>query len=123
MNQKIHFPGLNGIRAIAAMTVLIFHIDQFLPHFDLKPVFHGPGMAEYAVTLFFVLSGYLITHLLLLEKEKFQKIDLPKFYIRRILRIWPIYYAVLFIGLLIFLFLQYGIVSTVAIQLIGKARK
>lgn len=103
MNNKVHFKGLNGIRAIAAMIVLIFHIDQFIRFFGLKSIgFHETGMAGYGVTLFFVLSGFLITRLLLIEKDEFQQIDLPKFYLRRILRIWPIYYLVILIAIIIY---------------------
>ena len=54
-------------------------------------------MANLGVILFFVLSGYLISYLLQIEKSEFSKIDLPKFYIRRILRIWPIYYVIILI--------------------------
>ena len=105
MSKQIYLPGLNGIRAIAASIVLIFHIDQFFRLFELKSLgYHKTGMAGYGVVLFFVLSGFLISYLLLTEKGKYKKIDLPKFYIRRILRIWPIFYAVIIISLLIFLF-------------------
>jgi len=103
MSNKVHFKGLNGIRAIAAMIVLIFHIDQFIRFFGLKSIgFHETGMAGYGVTLFFVLSGFLITRLLLIEQNEFQQIDLPKFYLRRILRIWPIYYLVILIAIIIY---------------------
>lgn len=61
-------------------------------------------MAGYGVTMFFVLSGYLITYLLLTEYEKNKKISYRKFYIRRILRIWPIYYLSLAIALILMLF-------------------
>ena len=58
MKEQIYLPGLNGIRAIAAVTVLIFHIDIFIPSFNLKPIGYGnTGMAGYGVVLFFVLSG------------------------------------------------------------------
>lgn len=50
------------------------------------------------VNFFFVLSGFLITYLLINEKETYQKINIPYFYVRRILRIWPLYYAALLIG-------------------------
>ena len=43
--------------------------------------------------MFFVISGFLITYLLLHESEKTNTVDIPKFYLRRILRIWPIYYG------------------------------
>jgi peptidoglycan/LPS O-acetylase OafA/YrhL len=66
--------------------------------------YYKTGMAGYGVTLFFALSGYLITYLLLHEKNKYSKVDLPKFYIRRILRIWPIYYLSVFIALLLYFF-------------------
>lgn len=47
---------------------------------------------------FFVLSGFLITYLLLVEKDKFGTIAIKKFYIRRILRIWPLYFFILILG-------------------------
>jgi peptidoglycan/LPS O-acetylase OafA/YrhL len=47
------------------------------------------------VIFFFVLSGFLITYILLHEKQEKKYIDLKKFYARRILRIWPLYYAML----------------------------
>ncbi len=103
-NSKIYFPGLNGIRAIAAVIVLIFHIDLSASLFGLSPLgIFSNGMAGYGVLLFFVLSGYLITYLLMAEKEKFQSVSLRKFYIRRILRIWPIYYLVILITIIIIL--------------------
>ena len=41
MSDKVHFKGLNGIRAIAAMIVLVFHIDMFIGFFGLKSIgFH-----------------------------------------------------------------------------------
>ncbi len=66
------------------------------------------------VNFFFVLSGFLITYLLINEKEKYQKINIRYFYIRRILRIWPLYYAALLIGLVGFPLLKsaMGAVST-----------
>jgi peptidoglycan/LPS O-acetylase OafA/YrhL len=98
-SPTFHLPGLNGIRAIAAFLVLISHIWQFQYWFGFKePEFVPYQAAGLGVTLFFVLSGYLITYLLILEKDRFQKISLKKFYIRRILRIWPLYYLVLIIS-------------------------
>lgn len=104
-NKKIYLPGLNGLRAIAAITVLISHIflDTFgnwgIKGLDL-PLFTD------GVTLFFVISGFLITYLLLHEIKNTNTIDIPKFYIRRILRIWPIYY--LYILLVIAVLWWYG---------------
>lgn len=58
-------------------------------------------MSRHAVVLFFVLSGYLITYLLITEKEKFGTIAIRKFYIRRMLRIWPLFYAAILLAFLI----------------------
>ncbi len=104
MSKQIYLPGLNGIRAIAALIVIVFHIDQFFRYFELQSLgYHETGMAGYGVVLFFVLSGFLITFLLLSEKKQFNKIDLPKFYVRRILRIWPIFYAAIVITAILFI--------------------
>ncbi len=108
MNPSIvYLPGLNGLRAIAAFAVIISHITLSLNHFGLKTKLFGVNMygtilgwnlAGYGVTLFFTLSGFLITFLILKEKET-AKLNIKHFYIRRILRIWPLYYLYFFICL------------------------
>lgn len=104
-DEKVYFPGLNGIRAIAAFIVLVFHIDLTSETFGIKELgFHKTNMAGYGVVLFFVLSGYLITSLLLKEKNKYNAISISSFYTRRVLRIWPLYYLALLIGILLVLF-------------------
>lgn len=98
-STTIYLPGLNGLRAIAALSVVISHISIASNDFGLGN--HGGWFfASYGVTIFFTLSGFLITFLLLKENEK-QIIDIKKFYVRRILRIWPIYYLYLIIALII----------------------
>jgi peptidoglycan/LPS O-acetylase OafA/YrhL len=102
--QKLHFPGLNAIRAYAAFAVVFSHID-----FNVNP---RPWFSQIitpflidnksAVNLFFVLSGFLITSLLLRESEIKGGVSVGKFYGRRILRIWPLYYLIVIIGTLIF---------------------
>lgn len=100
MKDKLYLSGLNGIRAIAAISVIISHIGLSLKDYKL-PSFGGYALASFGVTMFFALSGFLITYLLLVEKQKTQMIAIRKFYIRRALRIWPLYYfyliAVIFI--------------------------
>ena len=59
------------------------------------------------VTLFFVLSGFLITYLLIAEKEKSGTVQIKKFYIRRILRIWPLYFLIIIAGLFIFPYIPF----------------
>lgn len=62
----------------------------------LARVLGGIGaMGAFGVDVFFALSSYLITELLLREKEQFGEVDLRAFYVRRILRIWPLYFAFL----------------------------
>jgi peptidoglycan/LPS O-acetylase OafA/YrhL len=98
-----YFPGLNGIRAIAALSVVFLHITIALKKFNLDP--HILGTLEngepkgfllgaFGVSMFFVLSGFLITYLLQGEKDK-GDINVRKFYMRRILRIWPLYFLYL----------------------------
>ncbi|MFA5388740.1 MAG: acyltransferase [Candidatus Omnitrophota bacterium] len=108
VNKTIYFPGLNGLRAISAIGVVISHITLKLQDFNLDPHIFGSFqdgspkglfLAGYGVTIFFVLSGFLITYLLQAEKD-IQAIDVRKFYLRRILRIWPLYYIYLFISII-----------------------
>lgn len=82
--NKVYFPNLNGLRFLAAFSVMIYH-------FFGEKVLNG----HFGVTLFFTLSGFLITYLLLVENGSESKILIRKFYIRRILRIWPLYFFVL----------------------------
>lgn len=60
----------------------------------------GLDLASYGVSIFFTLSGFLITFLLLKEKQ-LQEINIKHFYIRRILRIWPLYYLYFIIAITI----------------------
>lgn len=94
--DSIYLPGLNGIRAIAAMAVVITHINNRLEYYGI-PNAALLDLASYGVTIFFTLSGFLITYLLLNELEKTNTIDVKKFYMRRVLRIWPLYYIYLII--------------------------
>ena len=105
MNKKqIFFPGLNGLRFFAALFVLITHLELFkylngFPNNWSNPVILSFG--SIGVDLFFVLSGFLITYLLLTEKDAIEEISLRQFYIRRILRIWPLYFFIVFLTFLI----------------------
>lgn len=102
MNKQL--PNLNGLRFIAAAAVLLYHVNIALVMTGLKPTaytYFPFGFGEFAVVLFFVLSGFLITWLLLLEKEH-TEIDVKKFYLKRVLRIWPLYYLILAVSFLYF---------------------
>jgi peptidoglycan/LPS O-acetylase OafA/YrhL len=86
---RTHLLGLNGIRALAVLGVLWHHAG---PAAGVQAI-HLNGFL--GVDLFFVLSGLLITGLLLQEQAATGRIALAKFYVRRSLRIFPLYYAVL----------------------------
>ena len=101
-NLKVYFPNLNGLRFIAAFLVIIHHIEQIKSisnihnYWETSPFIGIIG--KLGVVLFFVLSGFLITYLLLLEERTFKKISIRKFYIRRVLRIWPLYFLIIFLA-------------------------
>lgn len=111
MTSKIHLKGLNGIRAIAALSVVIFHTGTSFDLFGLDSYFlwgkletgkpHSFRVGAFAVTIFFTLSGFLITYLLLKERE-IKEINIRNFYIRRILRIWPLYFLILIVTFIFF---------------------
>jgi len=103
--NKRYFPNLNGIRCIAALLVVFHHLEQAKHAFGIAN-FYDVTIIKHAgrlgVGLFFVLSGFLITYLLLEEKGRFGDVDAKKFYLRRVFRIWPIYFLI--IGLSFFVF-------------------
>jgi peptidoglycan/LPS O-acetylase OafA/YrhL len=98
-----HFPNLTPLRFIAAYLVLIFHVEE------TRKMFGTANLTSYslftngplAVTFFFVLSGFLITFLLLREHHQTGRIAVTRFYIRRMLRIWPLYFLMVVIGLVL----------------------
>ncbi len=102
--NRVHFPGLNTLRCYAALAVIVSHIDQNIEPRPFLSILlkHLLIDADSAVNLFFVLSGFLITYLLLHESTSTGEVAVGKFYLRRALRIWPLYYLIAIIGLLIF---------------------
>ena len=97
-------PGLDGLRALAALSVMIAHIEQARYVFGLPSNWINYAVMRLGgqgVTLFFVLSGFLITHLLLQEQSASGAISIPRFYTRRILRIWPLYFLIMALGFVI----------------------
>lgn len=103
------------MRAIAALAVVVHHIELFKSGDHIASLcqshffsFFIRTLGKNGVHLFFVLSGFLITYLLLKEKEEYQSIFLKKFFYRRILRIWPLYYLIVFIGFVLIPFLAHS---------------
>jgi peptidoglycan/LPS O-acetylase OafA/YrhL len=104
-HQAVYFPNLNGVRFIAAFSVLIHHTEQikFLMGIDNIYANHFiKNLGKLGVGLFFVLSGFLITFLLLSEKNRRGDISTKDFYIRRVLRIWPLYFIIVLLGFFVF---------------------
>jgi peptidoglycan/LPS O-acetylase OafA/YrhL len=98
------FPGLDSLRFWAALLVVIGHVPLTQASRGLPaPTFGALSYrAAPAVSFFFTLSGFLITHLLLAEAARSSRIDVRAFYVRRVLRIWPLYYFVIGFGLLFY---------------------
>jgi peptidoglycan/LPS O-acetylase OafA/YrhL len=82
-------PSLDGVRAISFLIVFVAHagLDRYVP-------------GGFGLYVFFILSGYLITHLLIREDQVRGSISLPLFYARRTLRIFPPLYTVVGLSLL-----------------------
>jgi peptidoglycan/LPS O-acetylase OafA/YrhL len=100
MNRK-HLPVLDGIRGLAIIAVLLRHVAYvFKPHGSISRwILPIPQFGSWGVDLFFVLSGFLITGILIETKGATNRAT--SFYGRRVLRIFPLYYlilAIMFVG-------------------------
>ena len=110
MTARFYQPELDGLRFFAFLAVFVSHafpqdwtvyealgLPRVLSYVAARAVASGGN----GVPLFFVLSSYLITTLLLREHEREGVIRLRDFYVRRALRIWPLYFAFI-VGVLVF---------------------
>lgn len=112
-SAKTFFPNLDALRFFAFFAVFVNHAATslgyksksiFVELFKYKYLSNG----DLGVSFFFVLSGFLITYLLLHEKQDQGRIHIPGFYMRRVLRIWPLYFLVVLMCLLLVpMFQQY----------------
>ena len=96
--NPVHFVGLNALRFFSALVLIIYHGTLAWQDNFPQPIKTFVKNLTLGVDFFFLLSGFLIVYLLLVEKENFQKISLYKFYLRRIVRIFPLYYLVISIA-------------------------
>lgn len=124
--SAVHFPGLNGLRFWAAFAVFLYHVEWFKARAGL-PTLMGEvdfwsRLGPLGVICFFALSGFLISYLLLEEMHTTGTIRFRSFYLRRILRIWPLYYLVLLVGgLCAYFFAAYaGLPGSVSVGWIEK---
>lgn len=108
-SPRIYFRNLDTLRFLAAYMIVVLHC-----FFGWKAFFGHPGFItsslspyllekleivvhnfSFGVDIFFVISGFLITYLLLAEHKRTGKVDVVKFYIRRAFRIWPLYFLLI----------------------------
>lgn len=109
---RVFFPNLDGLRFVCFFLVFLFHINKTTVEYYQANNLEVPAFfkvfsllfqnGNLGVNFFFVLSGFLITFLLIREKEYTGKIHVGHFYMRRILRIWPLFYLCVFIGFVVF---------------------
>jgi peptidoglycan/LPS O-acetylase OafA/YrhL len=103
-NSKVHYPSLDGLRGVAVLSVILYHVLHF------RPGWMG-------VDLFFVLSGFLITSILLDTKNA--PAYFKNFYVKRLLRIFPLYYGTLLLFFLPFLINHSGTIINKALPYFG----
>lgn len=99
---RSRFGSLDGLRALSVLAVVWFHTSSITDLGSLQLL----ARTHQGVTLFFAISGFLIVTLLLRERERRGRIDLKAFYIRRSLRIFPLYYATLAVYLALVLVVE-----------------
>ena len=99
-----YLEGLNALRFFAAFFVIISHANisiyklELAKNSELAVLNRGAD----AVDFFFTLSGFLISYLLITELNVTKNISIKNFYLRRVYRIWPLYFLIVFAGFLFF---------------------
>ncbi len=104
------FAGFDGLRGIAILSVIVYHgtLVTRYPYMNLGPLRPLPLAGWTGVDLFFALSGFLITSLLLREEQheaeagRAARFSIGRFYLRRIFRILPAFYTVLLLDVFVF---------------------
>ena len=107
----LKYPSINGLRAISIILVIIYHLQMNNDIFTelslinwLEPFISFVTDGHLGVNVFFVISGFLITSLMLNEELNTGTVSLKGFYLRRILRIFPAYFALLLVYSILQLF-------------------
>lgn len=106
----VYFPNLDAARFLAAFAVFLLHFSNEIrgtfPYLNAEPIFTFfytfTGKGGLGVNFFFVLSGFLITYLILAERKNNGFFHVGKFLIRRTLRIWPLYFLIGLVGFVLF---------------------
>lgn len=108
-NKSRNIPSLDGLRAISILMVIVAHSNNDFSRWIRMPARSYIFLAHTGVAVFFVISGFLITNLLLKESEATGGISLKRFYLRRAFRIFPPFYT--YLGI-IFLLAAVGVFHT-----------
>lgn len=104
IKKQLYYPQLDSIRGLSFLGIFLYHslhpgigtgwVNAFLKYlFDQLPL---------AIDVFFLLSSFLLTRLGLVEYEKRQNFSFVNYFTRRVLRIWPLYYVLMFFSFIIF---------------------
>ena len=106
-SKSFRFQNLDSIRTIAFLSTFMAHAfyaetPEVLNSAAFKGAIAFREIFSFGVPIFFVLSGFLITYLMLRELQIVGKFSVKDFYVRRVLRIWPVYYLVILIGFVVF---------------------
>jgi peptidoglycan/LPS O-acetylase OafA/YrhL len=102
--QTVYFGYLDALRCLAFLAVFYAHSGTIFAGSTVSPAFplniwmRFTIYGSYGVNFFFVLSGFLITYLLLREKAASGRVSIRQFYRKRVLRIWPVYFTTLLFG-------------------------
>lgn len=115
--KKFHLPQLDGLRFFAFFLVFVHHFNP-LP-ISTKASHHLMWIIEnklfvygwIGVDIFLCLSSFLLTSLIIMEYKNTGSFSIKNFLIRRMLRIWPLYYLILFLGFAFFPLFNYNLVS------------
>lgn len=101
-SDRYYRPELDVLRFLAFLSVFTVHRMDHLPIDPARNfwAYNFCLLGNFGVPVFFLLSAFLITELLMREEERFGTVHVRSFYVRRILRIWPLYFAV-FYGLIL----------------------
>lgn len=109
-NIKPYFPTLDGLRFFAFLLIFLHHVTFYMQQDyatnSITSFLHSNGWI--GVSFFFSLTGFLTTYLLLVEKEKLGRIDIKSYQIKRILRIWPLYFIAIIVGYCFYFFISGG---------------
>jgi peptidoglycan/LPS O-acetylase OafA/YrhL len=117
ISKRPYFDNLTGLRFLGALSVFFFHIftlnreiwGEFYEQGWFEAIYKVVSKGHLGINLFFVLSGFLITYLLLWEQKQNGKINLLNYLMRRTLRVWPLYFLIVVFGFFIFPKVPYGI--------------